>query len=127
MGEIADIIMPASKLTDEIVAVAIPAKAAADKKFEEYKALLPEDLADLGAKMPPDYIMPPYRATNRLTQYPDETSPEQAQFEQSMLPLGRDSENVRGDWHDEEDSDNWEDYHDPDDDGRKKLRRMFRS
>lgn len=35
--------------------------------------------------------------------------PEQAQFEESMFGLGEDVDNIRGDWHDEEDADNWED------------------
>jgi len=106
MDEIVEIIEPAATLIEEVYDIASSAKAAADKKFEEYKSLIPEDLADLGTKMPSNYILPPdLTGWDRVK----DTSPEQAQFEESMFGLGEDVDNIRGDWHDEEDADNWED------------------
>ena len=110
IDEILEIIEPTVTLIEEVYGIASSAKATADKKFEEYKSLIPEDLADLATKMPPNFILPPDLTGKSKV---EETSPEQAQFEESMFGLGEDVDNISADWHDEEDADedddNWED------------------
>ena len=74
MDEILEIVEPTVTLVNDVYDMVTSAKAAADKKYEEFKSKA------------------------------DETSPEQAQFEESMFGLGKDTENISDE---DVDKDDW--------------------
>jgi hypothetical protein len=101
MSQVAEIIEPAADCIMVCHDAIMSAKTGIDENMMKLKKLIPEDLSNLRVKTPSEYVMPSARNfRDRL----DETSPEQARFEESMFGLGRDTDNIP------DETDEWDDY-----------------
>lgn len=82
MNEVAEIIEPAAALVYQVDDIVGSVKPEVDEKYEEFKKLLRPEMK---RKTPSDYILPPdVTGWDKVT----DTSPEQARFEESQIPIG---------------------------------------
>jgi hypothetical protein len=82
MNEVAEIIEPAAALVYQVDDIVGSVKKLVDRKYEEFKKLLRPEMKK---KTPSAYILPPdVTGWDRIT----DTSPEQARFEESQIPIG---------------------------------------